>query len=1200
MAQYLTEVFPTLQLEESLDELLSTVVVAKVARTSKGDAIRIHVLDDGRLEQPLLNKTELEIQRQLFPGQPVTVKIVVEENVEQSHRGAESSEDSEAIKTDAPEPNDVEPSYSDGYEDLAAAVAERYEQAANAPKPKQAAPGWQGKYPRKTPRKRSSNPDVLYGRDFDDDPITPLKDIVGELGVVLVRGQIATLDRRSISNDKTILSFCLTDFDDSIMVKIFVDNEWLAETIASLEKGAFVKVKGTVQTDRYDGELVIGTIVGIKKADDFRAVRHDEAERKRIELHCHTKMSAMDGVSEAKALIERAFIWGHSAIAITDHGVVQAFPDAYKVWQGLSKKNPDFKIIYGLEGYLIEEESDNKTHRYHIIILAANETGRKNLYKLVSESHLNYYKNERARIPKSLLEKHREGLILGSACEAGELYRALLHEKTKEEIADIVAFYDYLEIQPVGNNQYMVASEKWPSIKSLDDIRAINRRIVALGEEFGKPVVATCDVHFLDPADELYRRIIMAGKGYADADDQAPLYLRTTEEMLAEFAYLGAEKAYEVVVENTNRIAGMVEQIAPLRPDRCPPVIADSDKDLKEMCYNRAHEIYGQHLPKTVESRLQRELDAIIGNGFAVMYIAAQKLIAKSLADGYPVGSRGSVGSSFAATMAGITEVNPLPPHYYCSQCTYSDFDSDALKDHGARVGYDLPERLCPHCETVLERDGFDIPFATFLGFDGDKEPDIDLNFSGEYQSKAHDYTEVIFGAGQAFRAGTISTLADKTAYGYVKKYYESKDEVKRKCEIDRIVTGCTGIRKSTGQHPGGIIILPLGEDINSFTPIQRPGKDADSDTITTHFDFHSIDHNLLKLDLLGHRDPTTMKMLADLTGVDPLTIPIQEERVMSLFRGTEALGITPEQIDGYRLGVLGVPEFGTDNTGKILEDAKPQSFYDLLCVSGLSHGTNVWSGNAQDLIKDGTATLSSVISIRDDIMMYLTSKGVDSLLAFHIMESVRKGKGLTKEWVAAMQEAAVPQWYIESCQKIEYMFPKAHAAAYVMMGWRIAYYKVYHPLAFYATFFSVRASAFDYESMCQGPEALERAIADCKRKKEQQKLTAKEESALRDMRIVQEMYARGFAFAPLDIYTAKAHDFQIVEGRIMPALSSIEGLNEKANGIVDAAKQGPFLSRDDFRERTSVSKTVIELMERLGLFGEMPESNQLSLFDLL
>ncbi|MDR0221453.1 MAG: PolC-type DNA polymerase III [Lachnospiraceae bacterium] len=1192
MAQYLTEVFPTLQLEESLDELLSTVVVSKVARTSKGDVIRIHVLGEQQLERAHLNKTEVEIQRQLFPGQPVTVKIVVEE--------APAGEPENAGAAEPPYADDTVPAHADGYEDLAAAVAERYEQAANAPKPKPPTGKWQGQYPRKAPRKRSSNLDVLYGRDFDDDPIIPLKDIVGELGVVLVRGQIATLDRRAIGNDKTILAFCVTDFVDSIMVKIFVDNEWLAETTARIETGAFVKVKGTVQTDRYDGELIIGTVVGIKKAEDFRAARRDEAEKKRIELHCHTKMSAMDGVSEAKALIERAFDWGHPALAITDHGGVQAFPEAYKVWQGLSKKNPDFKIIYGLEAYLIEEESGNKTHRYHIILLAANETGRVNLYTLVSESHLNYYKNERPRIPKSLLEKHREGLIVGSACEAGELYRALLHEKPAEEIAAIVAFYDYLEIQPVGNNQYLIASEKWPNVKSVDDIYAINRRIVALGEEFGKPVVATCDVHFLDPADELYRRIIMAGQGYADADDQAPLFLRTTEEMLAEFAYLGEEKAYEVVVENTHRIAAMIEQIAPLRPDRCVPVIPGSDQELREICLHRAHEIYGNPLPKIVEHRLQQELDAIINHGFAVMYIAAQKIVAKTLADGYLAASRGSVGSSFAATMAGITEVNPLPPHYYCPQCTYSDFDSDALKDHGARVGYDLPERLCPHCEAVLMRDGFDIPFATFLGFDGDKEPDIDLNFPGVYQSRAHEYAEVIFGAGQAFRAGTITELADKTAYGYVKKYYEGKGEVKRKCEIERVVAGCMGIRKSTGQHAGGIIILPQGEDINSFTPIQRPGKDADSDTVTTHFDWHSIDHNLLKLDILGHRDPTMMLMLAKLTGVDSLAIPVQDEAVMSLFRGPEALGITPEQMDGYRLGVLGIPEFGTDNTGKMLEETKPQTFYDLLCISGLSHGEDVWSGNAQDLIKEGTATLATVISIRDGIMSYLIEKGMDNLLAFTVTESVRKGKGLKEEWVEAMKAADVPAWYIASCQKIKYMFPLAHAAAYVTMAWRVAYFKLYHPLAYYTAYFSIRASAFDYESMCHGPELLERAIADHKRIREQRRLTAKEEGSLRVMRIVQEMYARGFAFAPLDIYTAKAHDFQIVEGKIMPSFSSIEGLNEKANAIVAAAKHGPFLSRDDFRERTGVSKTVIELMERLGLFGELPESNQLSLFDLL
>ncbi|MCL2717602.1 MAG: PolC-type DNA polymerase III [Lachnospiraceae bacterium] len=1268
--------------------------------------------------------------------------------------------------------------------------------------------------PARKSRKRSDNPDVLYGRDFDDGEFTPLKEIIGEIGEVIIRGQIIFLDFRSIKNEKMIVIFSLTDFTDTIKIKLFVGDEMLDELKENIKYGVFVKIKGIVLMDKFDGDLTIGSIVGIKKTLNFTTKRLDEAKLKRVELHCHTKMSDMDGVSEAGRLIERAFEWGHSAIAITDHGVVQAFPDAYKAWKKIynqekkrlwekeGKEPPAeadfFKVIYGVEAYLVDDLREiatnagtrllddeyvvfdiettgfsplnnriieigavrviggNITKRYqsfinpnvpipyeierltgindemvleapdieavlpeflsfvgerplvahnanfdmsfikencrrqglvkeftyldtlamarillpelkkhtldtickalkinqknhhradddaectaqifndfcsrlkekgvkslkevnmlnnstpelvkklpsfHVIILAANDIGRENLYTLISESHLNYYRR-RPRIPKSLLMEYREGLIVGSACEAGELYSALIEGKSAADMSRIVNFYDYLEIQPAANNQFMLKSEKIPAVNSLADIHELNRKIVKLGEDYHKPVVAACDVHFLDPDDEVYRRIIMAGQGYDDADDQAPLYLRTTDEMLDEFAYLGREKAFEIVVENTNKIAAMISPISPLRADKCPPVIENSDKELEEICFRRAFTLYGNPLPELVKNRLDKELNSIIQNGFAVMYIIAQKLVWKSLEDGYLVGSRGSVGSSFVATMAGITEVNPLRPHYYCLTCFYSDFDSEVVQGFAGRTGFDLPDLACPKCGEELKKDGFDIPFETFLGFNGDKEPDIDLNFSGEYQSKAHKYTEVIFGSGQTFRAGTISTLADKTAFGYVKKYFDERGQVKRNCEIDRIVSGCTGIRKSTGQHPGGIIILPLGEKINSFTPVQRPANDVNSDIITTHFDYHSIDHNLLKLDILGHDDPTMVRMLQDLTGVDPLSIPFQDEEVMSLFQNTKALKVTPEQIGGCRLGAMGVPEFGTDFVIQMLEDTKPQSFFDLICISGLSHGTDVWLGNAQELIKEGKATISTVISTRDDIMTYLINKGVDSSLSFNITESVRRGRGLTDEWKEAMKAAKVPDWYIWSCEKIKYMFPKAHAAAYVMMAWRIAYFKVYYPLAYYAAFFSIRASAFNYEIMCQGQKHLERAMADYKQREEIGKLTKKEQDSYRDMRIVQEMYARGFEFVPLDIYTAKAHDFQLIDGKIMPSLSSIEGLGDKAaDAVVEAKEMGKYLSRDDFRQRAKVSKTVVELMERLGLFGELPESNQMNIFDLL
>ncbi len=1258
--------------------------------------------------------------------------------------------------------------------------------------------------------KRSENPDVIYGRDFEEAAI-PIEDIIGEMGQVVIRGKIIKTDKREIKNEKTILFYDITDFTDTLTFKLFVNNDQVDEIGGGLAKGSFVKVKGMAVIDKFDNELTIGSIGGIKKIPDFTTSRSDNSIRKRVELHCHTKMSDMDGVSEAKDIVKRAYQWGHPAIAITDHGVVQSFPDANHVWEDLWRAEkakrkesgeavPDkqdfFKVIYGMEAYLVDDLHEivtgrknqgldgsfvvfdiettgfspvhdriieigavkvekgeikerfssfvnpdvpipleiekltgihdgmvvdapmieealphflefcqdavlvahnasfdmsfiiENTHRlglkkeftyvdtvgiarlllphqakhkldavaktlgislenhhravddaeataeiflkfipmlreagaddlkainamgdaspdiikrlpsYHAIILAKNDTGRVNLYRLVSESHLVYY-SKRPRVPKSLFKKYREGLILGSACEAGELYRALLDEKSEEEIAKLVDFYDYLEIQPTGNNQFMIASEKIRNVNSTEDIENINRRIVELGERFNKPVVATCDVHFLDPGDEVYRRIIMAGKGFAGADEQSPLYLRTTEEMLEEVSYLGSDKAMEVVVTNTNRIADMVETMAPVRPDKCAPVIEDSDKTLTDICYNKAHEIYGDELPDIVEQRLKRELNSIISNGFAVMYIIAQKLVWKSVEDGYLVGSRGSVGSSFVATMAGITEVNPLSPHYYCEKCHYSDFDSPEVKAYAGRAGCDMPDKECPVCGASLKKDGFDIPFETFLGFKGDKEPDIDLNFSGEYQSKAHKYTEVIFGAGQTYRAGTIGTLAEKTAFGYVKRYFEEKGTSKRTSEINRIVTGCTGIRRSTGQHPGGIIVLPLGEDINSFTPVQHPANDMTTDIVTTHFDYHSIDHNLLKLDILGHDDPTMIRMLQDLTGIDPVKIPLDDAAVMSLFKNTEALGIMPEQIGGCKLGALGIPEFGTEFAMQMLIDTKPQAFSDLVRIAGLAHGTDVWLGNAQTLIQEGKATISTAICTRDDIMVYLIGMGVESSLAFTIMESVRKGKGLKPEMEKAMTEAKVPDWYIWSCKKIKYMFPKAHAAAYVMMAWRIAYCKINYPLAFYAAFFSIRASAFSYELMCQGREHLEKVMADYKQRMDT--LSKKEQDSYRDMKLVQEMYARGFEFIPIDIFSAQSRNFQIVGDKLMPSLNSIDGLGEKAaDSIVEAAKDGPFLSKDDFRQRAKVSKTIVDLMGSLDLLGNLPESNQISLFDFV
>ena len=1211
----------------------------------------------------------------------------------------------------------------------------------------------------------------------------------------MIRGKILSVDTREIRNEKTIIIFSVTDFTDTIVLKIFAGNDDVPELLKEISGGKFVRVKGVATIDKFDSELTIGSIVGIKKCADFTTVRMDTSVEKRIELHCHTKMSDMDGVSDVKDIVKRAMKWGHKAIAITDHGDVQAFPDANHT----VPSDSDFKVIYGVEAYLVDDlkgmvtDSQNQDldadyvvfdlettgfspetnriieigavkvqngkivdkfstfvnpqvpipfrieqltsindsmvidapviadilpefmkfcegcvmvahnadfdmsfikkncqrldipckptivdtvalarvllpnlnrfkldtvakalgvslenhHRavddagctaeifvkfiemlrergmstldevnamgtssvqnvqkmptYHAIILATCDQGRTNLYKLISLAHIKYY-HRRPRIPKSEFIRYRDGLLIGSACEAGELYRAILNGRPEEEISRLVNFYDYLEIQPLGNNAFLVRDEDSP-VASNDDLIEINKKIVRLGEQFHKPVVATCDVHFLDPEDEIYRRIIMAGQGFKDADEQAPLFLRTTEEMLKEFAYLGSEKAEEVVITNTNRIADMCEKISPVRPDKCPPVIENSDQMLRDICYNKAHKMYGDPLPEIVQERLDRELNSIISNGYAVMYIIAQKLVWKSNEDGYLVGSRGSVGSSFVATMSGITEVNPLHAHYLCKHCQYSDFDSDLVKSFSGRSGCDMPDKLCPRCGKPLSKEGFDIPFETFLGFKGNKEPDIDLNFSGEYQSKAHKYTEVIFGEGQTFKAGTIGTLADKTAFGYVKNYYEERGVHKRNCEIDRIVLGCVGVRRTTGQHPGGIVVLPMGEQIYTFTPVQHPANDMTVDITTTHFDYHSIDHNLLKLDILGHDDPTMIRMLQDLTGVDPTQIPLDDKAVMSLFQDTSALGITPDDLVNCQLGALGIPEFGTDFAMGMLIDTQPKEFSDLVRIAGLSHGTDVWLGNAQTLIQEKKATISTAICTRDDIMIYLIGMGLDSEESFKIMENVRKGivaKGKCDkwpEWKQDMIDHNVPDWYIWSCEKIKYMFPKAHAAAYVMMAWRIAYCKVFYPLAYYAAYFSIRATAFSYELMCQGKEKLEGYMHEYEKRKDE--LSKKEQDTYKDMRLVQEMYARGFEFLPLDIYKSEPHHFQIVDGKLLPALNTIDGLGDNAAvAIAEAAKDGIFLSKDDFRERTKVSKTTIELMSDLGLFGDMPESNQLSLFD--
>lgn len=1256
---------------------------------------------------------------------------------------------------------------------------------------------------------KSSNPDVIYGRDFDDDVTEIAKLNAADCGhEVVVLGKIFKIEYKPIRNEKTIATLSIFDNTDSINLIIFLRNDLLSEFKSHFQENIDIKVKGLLDFNNRSREIEISRVNGIKKTVIEVVERQDNALEKRVELHCHSKASEMDGMSSVQSLINQAKAWGHKALAITDHGVVQGFTE-----KGLNHSvytDPDFKVILGCEAYIVDDykkivtnekgqpfdssyvvfdiettglnaikdkvieigaiklsggeivdrfstfvnplrpipyeifqltsitdddvtdaptieevlpkfiefckgsimvahnadfdmgfikakanelnlewdksyvdtlglarflmtdakkftldsiakkykidmghhhraiddaittanifkiflkqlepydiniiddindkcvmddKAKSKLKSYHCIILAKNDIGKNNLYRLISESHLKYF-NRQPKMPKSLIEECREGLIIGSACEAGELYRALLDGRSDEEIAGIVDFYDYLEIQPVGNNEFMIDDGKF-HIDSLDDIRDINRQIVELGEEFNKPVCATCDVHFLNPEDEVYRRIIMAGKGFDDADRQAPLYLHTTEEMMDEFEYLGYDKAKEVVITNPNLIADMVDKIKPTRPDKCPPVIANSDVELRKICYNKAHEMYGEKLPKIVEDRLELELDSIIGNGYAVMYIIAQKLVWKSVEDGYLVGSRGSVGSSFAATMAGITEVNPLSAHYLCPNCHFVDFDSDEVKAFAGRAGCDMPDKLCPNCGTPLNKEGFDIPFETFLGFGGNKEPDIDLNFSSDYQSKAHKYAEVIFGEGQTYKAGTFSGLQDKTAYGYVKKYFEERGIDKRSCEIDRLVLGCTGVRRTTGQHPGGIIVLPRGENIYTFTPIQHPAN-KESDIITTHFDYHSIDSNLLKLDMLGHDDPRMIKMLEDLTGLDATTIPLDDKEVMALFMNTTSLKIEPSELwNDCDMGTLGIPEFGTDFAMGMLRDAKPKEFSDLVRISGLSHGTDVWLNNAQDLILEGTATISEAICTRDDIMTYLILKGLEPQDSFNIMEAVRKGKvagnptsDMWTESKQAMIEHDVPDWYIKSCEKIKYMFPKAHAVAYVMMAWRIGYYKINYPLAYYSAFFSIRAKAFNYEKMCQGKQAVESYLSEYDKKVAHAKenklpgLSDKEDKEYGDMLLVQEMYARGYEFLPIDLYKSDARYFKIEDGKIRPPFVSIDGMGETAaDTLMIAAAKSPFISKDDIRTRGGVPKTVVATLDRLGITEGLPESDQISFFDMI
>jgi DNA polymerase III subunit alpha, Gram-positive type len=1215
---------------------------------------------------------------------------------------------------------------------------------------------------------------IITGKPFTDS-IMNISEVTPDSGKVAVAGEVFRTESREIRGGKFIYIFDITDYTSSVTIKMFVEKKDFGNIAQRIVEGVCLRIRGEAQYDKFSKEI---GIMAFDIIETEKEIRHDDAEQKRVELHLHTQMSAMDGVTPAKELVKRAAEWGHRAIAITDHGVVQAYPDAYAT----SKKN-GIKIIYGIECYLLDDsvpivynpdqhtfndefvvfdlettglnpqkdkiteigavkikegkiidkfstfvnpgvpipsfivkltgitdemvmdappieqvlneflefiegtvlvahnanfdmgfikhnaklmgdkirnpyidtlelcrkmfpelgkyklnlvakhlgielenhhravddsmatakiflycmdvlrdrgcknindiqnafddEVNLKASSYHAIILVKNSVGLKNLYKIVSQSHIKYF-YKKPRVPKKLLMEFREGLILGSACEAGELYKAILDNKNEDQLSKIVRFYDYLEIQPLGNNQFLINNGK---VSSQEELKKINKKIVRLGEIHRKPVVATCDVHFMDQRDEVYRRILMAGRGFTDADNQAPLYFRTTDEMLAEFDYLGEVKAREVVIENTNLIADMIETIAPVLEGTFPPKIEGAEHDIETMAMGKAKEIYGDELPVVVAQRLEKELNSIIKNGFAVMYLIAQKLVSKSLGDGYLVGSRGSVGSSFVANMSGITEVNSLEPHYICEKCKYSEFILDGSYD----CGFDLPDKVCPKCGNNLKKDGYDIPFETFLGFDGDKEPDIDLNFSGEYQAIAHKYTEELFGEGYVFKAGTIGSVAEKTAYGYVKNYLDEREIIVTNAEINRLVKGCTGIKRTTGQHPGGIMIVPKDKEIFDFSPIQRPADDIQSEITTTHFDYHFLHGSILKLDILGHDDPTVIRMLEDLTGVDATKIPIGEKRTMSLFSSTEALGVKPAEINS-EAGTFAIPEFGTKFVRQMLLDTKPQTFSELIRISGLSHGTDVWLNNAQDLIREGITTLSKSICCRDDIMIYLMHAGLPHKTAFKIMEDVRKGKGVKEEYEVVMKENKVPDWYLKSCQKIKYMFPKAHAAAYVMMAFRIAWFKVYYPLAFYTTYFTVRADDFDAEMMALGQDKAKNKIKEYEMKGNN--ITTKEKNVLTILEVVNEMYARGIKFLPIDLYSSEAKNFKIEGDAIRPPLNALQGLGSAAAlNMVEARKGGEFLSVDELRTKAKISKSVIEILERNNCLNGLPESNQLCLF---
>ena len=1070
------------------------------------------------------------------------------------------------------------------------------------------------------------NPQQFYGRGGISNHTRDMISITGDDTEIACWGEVFGLETRDIKTkrgtDMTIVNFSFSDHTNSLNASLFIDTHRMGD-IAPLKDGAFILVNGSYEFDNYKKDFVVKprAMALLQKYTE-----KDEHEgEKRVELHCHTNMSAKDAVSSADAIVRQAYEWGHKAIAITDHGVVQAYPAAAGAVKTIRKSGGDFKVIYGVESYFVDDVNNDvkdlnakqtAKFRYHQIILVKNLTGLKNLYKLVSEAHLHDFRGKPLTM-RSKLDKLREGLILGSACEQGELYRAIIDEKPEEELLRIADYYDYLEIQPLGNNAFMVRESSYPDKKDkktgavipnrfkkvtdFEVIKSFNRKVVELADKLGKPVVATGDVHFLKKSDDIIRKILMAGQGFEDFDNQAPLYLKTTDEMLADFDYFG-ERAREFVIDNPNRIADMVDgDVIPVPDGNYPPVIEGSDELLHDICWDTAHKTYGENLPEVVEKRLEKELNSIINNGFSIMYISAQKLVAYSEENGYLVGSRGSVGSSFAATMAGISEVNPLPPHYVCPECRYSEF---FLKGE-VGSGFDLPEKKCPKCGAQLNRNGHDIPFETFLGFKGDKVPDIDLNFSDEFQNSVQKYTETLFGSENVFKAGTISTVAEKTAYGFAKAYAEKKGITLSNAELNRLASLVekAQIKQTTGQHPAGMIIVPKTNTIYDFCPIQHPADDVNSDIITTHFDFHSIHDTILKLDELGHVVPTTYKYLEEYTGIPVNDVSMSDPEVYSLFTSTKALGVEPDEIDS-RTGTYCLPEFGTKFVREMLIDCQPKNFSDLLQISGLSHGTDVWLGNAKDLIDNGTCTISEVIGTRDNIMVYLIHKGLEEGRAFKITETVRKGlvakgKVSAEDWSAMeddMRSHGVPEWYIESCHKIKYMFPKAHAAAYVISALRLAWYKVHRPLEFYCAYFTARPEDVDVPTIMQGKQAVRQYLQNIKAKGKE--ASKKELDVYNNMLIFNEMMSRGIEVLPIDIKHSHAMKYLPENGRMRLPFGALSGVGEKAAySIYEAAQKGDFISREDFQIEAGVSKTIIQNLADLGAMNELPDTNQISMF---